>query len=308
MRSGRSEPSINSEAHKMGGVRSRGGRTERQRVTLAGGWCGEANASAGVDAARVRELLERVAAGASLPSSVALKHSESVRVIRTEIDLGAGEVGIVLKWARESGLRGGVSARVRGTRGRRNFHRALRLMDCGIGTASPIAWIARRNESWFVAEFLERVADLDRVALVELPALSLRDQLCVKRAIIPAVAGFLHAFYASPFHHRDLKASNVLVDWPVPADGAVRAFVVDLDGLSVRLAGSEVCGVKRLVRLVASLLDHASLGSADLARFLRARPASGGEWREAFPIVLAAARDYHAAAAKRKRGKLDEFD
>lgn len=307
MRFGRSGLSINSEPHSTG-AQEMGSRADLQRTLLPGGWRGAIGASVGDAATQVRGLLLRIATGESLPPHEVLKHSSGVRVIRTELDLGGRDVAVILKWARETGLRGGMSARVRGTRGRRNFHRALRLIRCGIGTAAPVAWMARGGESWFVAEYLEKVADLDRVALVELPALSLRDQFRAKRAIIPAVADFLHAFYASPYHHRDLKASNILVDWPVAEGGDVRAFVVDLDGLSVRIGGSAAAGVKRLVRLVASLLDHGSLGSADLARFLRARPASGGEWRDAFPVVLAAARDYRDQSARRKRGKLDEFD
>ena len=114
----------------------------------------------------------------------------------------------------------------------------------------------------------------------------------------------------SGWHHRDLKASNILLLHHDETNEPTQAWIVDLDGLS-RVAAADVKRERqRLVRLGASLIGHVSVTQTDLVRFLRAYFASSStarDWRTEFRQLSRSAIRYAERSELRKRHKLDGY-
>jgi serine/threonine protein kinase len=67
------------------------------------------------------------------------------------------------------------------------------------------------------------------------------------------------AFHRAGFSHRDLKASNILVQLPTDSSAAPAVWLVDLKGVSKDTSTNAAKELRALTRLAASLLGYRSL-------------------------------------------------
>lgn len=241
-----------------------------------------------------------------------LKYSDSGEVLSARWTWPGGEMDVIAKQNRVFGWRRSMGVMFRATRARRNFERALRLLRDGIDTPVPLALLERRGgsgEAWLVCPFVHDMVDLDQILLTLLPRVDARSLRRVKNRIIDRVADLFARLQQCGWHHRDLKASNVLLTRWDRAEA--RVLLVDLDGLRRRRRRSAI-NLKSVVRLAASVRMYSGVSTTDGARFIRRLLTSihGAPtgWRDALRTTSARARAYNQRAAGRKRNKLDGFD
>ncbi len=256
-----------------------------------------------------RDWLEQLVRDrASLSGYRVLKYSSTAEVAEALGPWnGAPEAGSSMRVVCRRGLAEGWE-RLRATRPRRNFARAMTLLRCGVGTARPLALIERRRsrESWLVTEFLSDMMDLDQMVLrlSSMPPAQIRS---VKGSLIESVASLLAALDRAGLTHRDMKASNILISQDSDAE-PFGARIVDLDGLHRRRWGKRR---QPLVRLAASVLDAPSLTQSDFLRFLRQYLAltspARDDWKSLFRRSARQARQYAERSTRRKGGKLDGY-
>ncbi len=299
-------------------------------ITLADGWVGRVLTTIGdaspsnaspfaastLDAWR-EWLSVLVSDPYALPESKALKHSLSVEVLRAHgppaVSLLGRNSAVVCKRNTICGLTNRVASTFRRSRARRSFDRAQLLLNAHIGTALPLAVVERSRSpraSWFVCEYLDNVVDLDSLVLTRISRIPSPKARAAKSTVINATADFFARLYRARLHHRDLKASNILLsDWDSEAGNRTRALVVDLDGLAERWPMRVGIRWQPLYRLAASLIDYPLITRTDHARFLREYHLQCGdhsdEWRVRFRKLSNRAARYARRSRHRKSGKLD---
>ncbi len=253
----------------------------------------------------------------SIDQAVTLKYSRGAEVLHGALACEGGRLEVVAKHHTPFSAGARISAMLTGSRAQRNFDRAAELLASGVSTAVPLAWIARskpKRESWWMTMFAPDLVDLDHIALSLLPQVDPDHAHSIKRDIIHAVAELFLGLTSGGWHHRDLKASNVLLrHWDTPGHKP-EAWIVDLDGLS-RSGASSRSETQRLVRLGASLRSYASMTRTDYVRFLKAyrhadsttpnRPTA--DWRHEFRLLARAAERYAEKSTLRKSHKIDGY-
>lgn len=248
-----------------------------------------------------------------LPDSKTLKFSLTGEVLEARVGPDSQSLRVICKQTRAPGFRRRLVTLVRGTRERRNFHRALALLDAGVHTPRPLALAEHRAPArlaWLVTEFIPDLADLDQVAFQFLPRVDGRDLRAVKEGILNALVAFLRRMDSHNLPHRDLKASNILLEnWDGRGE-PVRVWLADLDGLGRRRPVSAKKRRRQVMRLGASLLEHRAITRTDFCRFWRAyasESAGPGGWKKEFRDLAHGARDYARRARRRKTHKLDGY-
>lgn len=294
-------------------------------ISLTGGWTGfvlaarsDATSAEGAHrnlpaAEHWRSFLSQlVTDAAELPGHAVLKFSRSVEVIRGLVPCDAGgSVAVVCKRARGTSGWRRVVRTLGSSREARGFERARKLLRCGIDTAQPLALIERRTPraAWLVTRYIPNLVDLDQAALARLAHVRRPVLRGVKNAIIAAVADLCVRIERAGLVHRDLKASNILLEHWDGRDGPVRTILVDLDGLRTRRFWESGQHQRALVRLAASLAEHSWVTHTDRCRFLRAylSNASGrpDAWKGRFRSMQAPVLEYLRRARGRKSHKLD---
>ena len=259
-------------------------------------------------------LHEIVHAPSTIPGYKVLKYSNKGEVFCAQLTGSGATLQVVCKHSRVDGAWRRFLALWRTSRERADFDRGLALVRAGIATALPLAVIERkafRREARLITQLIPDAVDLDQVALTLLPQLEPERRRAVKDAIVKALVDLFDRLERNGFHHRDLKASNILLtDWDCQED-AVRVWLVDLEGLRLHGAGS---GRRRqpLIRLAASLLDYATVTRTDFCRFVqryRARTGMPGDtWKQYFRELAAGATAYVRRAQRRKTHKLDGYE
>lgn len=251
---------------------------------------------------------------AALPGYAVLKYSEHGEVFRAQIGVGDSALDVICKKRSVRGFSDGLINALRGSREQRNCDRAMMLLEAGIPTALPLAVVKRRRprcEAWLVTEFVPGLVDLDEVVLRLLPRLERRHVRRAKDAIVKAVVGLLEQMARHGLTHRDLKASNILLDNWDGAGGPANVWLVDLDGLGRRRFAYGVRRWEPVIRLAASLLGYAAVTRSDYCRFLQAYLAQMGsprtDWKRHFRGLSRQARAYTQRAGRRKAHKLDGY-
>jgi len=253
----------------------------------------------------------------SLPGYEVLKYSGGNEVFRATLTWGSGDtsesIDVVCKKTVSPGGLKGLADSFRSSRARKNFDRGLLLMTANIATPLPLAAIdrARPRTNWLITEFLPDLVDLDRIALADLPQIPSDQQRETKDAIIKATSNLFARLEKGNLFHRDLKASNILLDgWQRPdhPDKPLRTVLVDLDGLH-KTARTDSTRWKPLVRLAASLRDYPSLSRTDFVRFLKTYLAATDDpaWRDHFRRLSQQAEQYAEKSRARKAHKLDGY-
>ncbi len=249
----------------------------------------------------------------SMDDTVTLKYSAGSEVLRGTLSWELGRVDVVVKHHTPSGMSGRLSAMLSGSRAQRNFDRAAALLEAAVSTARPLVWIERRKpklESWLITAYVSDLVDLDHVALALLPQAASDELRHIKNSVIAAVSRMFEGLARGGWHHRDLKASNILLQhWTTPGL-ELQAWLVDLDGLSRSRPAQHRHERQRLVRLAASLICYESITRTDYIRFLKTyRNAfgSGRDWRDEFRLLALEAGRYATRSVRRKSHKLDGY-
>lgn len=291
-------------------------------ITLAGGWRGQVlvddSASTPSTAASnslsgwrdwLQQLVDRPE---SLPGYQSVKYSAINEVVRARLgpsDSAATIIEVICKRSSPRGLVSRAMGIMGQSRARRNFRRGRALAERGLATAAPLALIEQssRGESWIVTEYLPDLTDLDQIALTTLPNLGPRAAYRLKKGCILAVAELFAALERHAMHHRDLKATNILLsDAAATGSKHPRAYLVDLDGLRLRSWRRERDGRRRLMRLAASLAEYPTITRTDYARFLR-QLAADGQWKQQMRSLALAAERYNRTADRRRGKKWETY-
>ncbi len=281
-------------------------------IHLSDGWQGEV-CDVGEGVEPWRSFLEQLVRDPTrLPGFAALKHSADRQVIRATVAALKG-MPVLCRYVRADGTAAWLD-RIRGSAARRDFRRAHGLLSAWIETPRPFALIERRDaasESWLITLFFDRAVDLDRLAVTILPRLTADEQRYVKNSAGRAVAEFLARLERSGWRHRDLKASNILInDWDAQL-AAPHVLIADVEGLRRRRLWNESAAEEAMVRLAASLLDVPSVTRTDFARCLRAYVGAIRHreiaWRILFAGLSPRALQYARKARTRKSHKLDGY-
>ena len=297
-----------------------------QAIKLPGGWSGTVVTGWGRNGLRrwglpglpavddwQSRLSELVDAPSTIPGYQVLKYSNKGEVFRAQLAWNGLRLQVVCKQSRAGGAWRRSLALWRTSRERADFDRGLALVRAGIATALPLAVLEKNafhREARLITQLISGAVDLDQVALTLLPHLTPERRREVKDAIVEALVDLFDRLERSGFHHRDLKASNILLsNWESRAD-SVRVWLVDLEGLRRQKAGRR--RRQPLIRLAASLLDYAAVTRTDFCRFVQRYLACtglpGDTWKQQFRELAAEATDYVRRAQRRKTHKLDGYE
>ncbi|HNQ87946.1 MAG TPA: lipopolysaccharide kinase InaA family protein [Verrucomicrobiota bacterium] len=198
--------------------------------------------------------------------------------------------GLVLKRYNLHRRRGILADLFRTARGCRAFQRAWHLELLQVPTALPVAAACRRRfglarESYFVMR--------------EIPgAVSLLAWPSGDRTLVQRLASLLAQMHNDGFRHRDLKATNIILD----AGG--RPHFIDLDGLKHVGRVRRSRAVSDLARLFHGLGQHAApVSRTQRARFLQryCRDRDQEDWRPWWRAIDAAAAVLAARQARQAR-------
>ncbi len=276
-------------------------------ITLPGGWIGHVAPLDFSEDDWGKGLLKLVAEPGSLPNRVVLKSSKTVQVLSATLMVGNRPINVVCKQSVAASFRQRCASRLRGSRERRHWNRALNLIRRGVPTAMPLAIIEcsqPQPQAWIVSEQLADVLDIEHVAA----GLIGEAPIQVKRRLIGEIANLTGILFRAGLAHRDFKASNILVtQW----NSEPRLWLVDLDGISQRLLRRKVPHAFAVVRLAASLENHRAVSPTDrlrfLIRWLECHELDTKLWKRYWRNFAQRVRDYNSRAGKRKRGKLDGY-
>lgn len=281
-------------------------------IRLSNGWRGQV-CDSGEGVEPWRPFLEQLVRDSTrLPGFAALKHSADRQVIRAAVT-ALRDMPVVCRYVRVEGTAAWLD-RLLGSAARRDLRRTYALAGGGIDAPGPFALIERRgaaSESWLVTLFFDRAVDLDRLVLTVLPQLTSTEQRRAKNSAALAVAEFFARLERSGWRHRDLKASNILINDSDAQLAEPRVFIVDVEGLRRRRPWNGSAGEEAMIRLAASLLDAPSVTRTDFARCLRSylrtlgRPQA--DWRSTYLELSQRAIAYVRAAQARKPHKLDGY-
>jgi len=297
-----------------------GGRIETTSIELPGGWrgrvtvaCDDASLKGHLpDASAWRRALQSfIADPRSMTDATTLKYVPGAEVVRATIAHGGDNLTLIAKHHSAESVGARLSALVGGSRARRNFDRAVALARSGIHTALPLAMIERARpvrESWLFTAYVPDLIDLDRLVLAVLPRVRAKDLPRIKRRVGQAVVTLLQRLAQSGWHHRDLKASNILIRQYENNEEPAQAWIVDLDGLSPATGPGAKRERQRLVRLAASLKGYAVVTRADTARFLRTYFEGESETRDWHGEFRPLSRDAQRYADQSRRRKGHKFD
>ena len=158
----------------------------------------------------------------------------------------------------------------RPSRAKRVWKVSQKLVDCNIPTPLPISFLELRKgrlliKSFFISQKIDGALDLQAAFQQLLTERSLHDTK-QKKSLIQQVAHLVRSLHDCGICHRDLKASNILVQRI--AEQAEKVYLVDLDGARIHKGTPEKGRIRDLARLNASLFYTRGISTTDRLRFL----------------------------------------
>lgn len=246
-----------------------------------------------------------------------VKDSHTATICRATVPAAAGDVTVIVKrslarnfWKR-LGLWFGPSRNVRAWR------TANMLLNRDLPVAQPVAVIDRyrlgfvRVDSIILTDFIEDAVDLETFLTRDIAALPTDRQRRVKDRLVESLVGLLRTFHDRGFAHRDLKATNLLLNWPAPFDNAPRLTFIDMDGIRHLRRVRETHRTRAIVRLCASLLDSPACTRTDRLRFLKRMLTAPGRtargWKAAWRDLDARVRGKQREKDARRAWKLKHY-
>ena len=159
----------------------------------------------------------------------------------------------------------------RTSRAKRVWKVAQNLIACNIPTPQPISFLEQRKgglliKSFFISKKIDGALPLNS-AIHELEACGSSRDTVQKKTLIQQVAHLVRSLHECGTCHRDLKASNILVQ---KNPGQVqKLYLTDLDSARVQTRIRTKERIRDLARLNASLFYTTGISTADRLRFLR---------------------------------------
>lgn len=239
---------------------------------------------ADVPAAWWRTILANPDAHLADPAAY-LKHSRNVTVARIPA-AEPGQANLVLRRSNYGRWEHRLKDVFRGSRAQRAFRAALALEHAGLPVASALAVGELRRLRWPTRAYLLSLEVSDAVTL----ARYLAGPGGVPRGIEEELARLLGRLHEAGFTHRDLKASNVLVQ------AAGKPWLIDYDGVRSYRQVPLSRAVRDLARLAAGIIEAGGRCTLPMVvRFLQGYCATRGlsDWRE-----------WYRATARRVRSRL----
>ncbi|OGD18072.1 MAG: hypothetical protein A2W03_14475 [Candidatus Aminicenantes bacterium RBG_16_63_16] len=165
-------------------------------------------------------------------------------IVRASLPLSSGAVAdIIVKEFSSRGVNK-LKSIVLPSKAERAWRGAAALVERGLGTAAPVAWLAKRRSglverSFFLSERLSGAVEV-RGLFRDLPAVDLDP-------LLDALAGFLSSVHTGGILHRDLSDGNVLVR--KGDTGRFEFFLLDTNRIRVRRRLGGLTRAKNLIRL-----------------------------------------------------------
>jgi hypothetical protein len=211
-----------------------------------------------------------------------LKDSPSSTVTELDVVIGAQRRRVIYKRFRRTAWSDPWAAMVRATAAIRSWVQGQGLRERALPTPRPLAVFHRRRhglcqEGYLLTEKVPDAVELNRFVarLADRPA---RERRLVLRRAIEQVARLVRELHRRQLSHRDLKATNLLVqigasplastDFGDPTFG--RLSLIDLVGVRKHRRLTRRRRVQNLARLHTSFCRDPLLTRTDKLRFLRA--------------------------------------
>ena len=299
----------------------------RQQVTLVDGWSGVVAVE--IDPTKIgrtvaldlpspeawTQLLQPLLNDPTrLTGYAPIKYSDKGEVFRATLAWGDQHLDVVCKRFVTRGWRRHLPASLQPSKVRTNVDRSLLLLNSGIATAIPLATMEHksgRRDSWLISEFVPDLVDLDQLAMVHLPQLDQGQHHAAKRAVTNATVDLIIRMEREGLHHRDFKATNVLLTGWEDGPEKVRPWLIDLEGLQTDRLRGESARWRPFVRLAASLLGYRTINRSDYVRFLQVYLERQSEnpagWKNHMRTLSKLAADYNRDAQKRKSKKYSQY-
>ena len=245
-----------------------------------------------------------------------IKGSHSGTVCRATLPLDDGAMEVICKrplprtWWKRMLFPFGPS------RNLRTWRRGHALLHRDLPTARPLAMLERRClglllDSIVMTESIADGHDLDTMLRLYLAPQSREELRRVKGQLVRRLAAVIRQMHQRGFAHRDLKASNVLVQWRPGQIEPPGVALIDLDGLRLRRRVGQRDQLRALARLNVSLDLCTTVTAADRLRFLRAYVGTSGcvagGWKPLWRRLAGMSDGIRKHKAKRLQWKLEHY-
>jgi tRNA A-37 threonylcarbamoyl transferase component Bud32 len=238
-------------------------------------------ASRDLDPSEAQALLANPDLPFERPGSVLLKNSRTTTVAETTMMVRGSPTQVVYKRFNRKKLLDPLLTLFRPSRAWRSWQAGQHLVSRGIATPQNLAFLSRRRTFWEAPLFWRLPHETYLITVKEPNAV---DLMTYTRQVLPqyppdlrrkrirsltiALAELVRALHDRSLSHRDLKASNILINVD-SFTGHNRLSLIDLVGVRLQHPIPKSRRVQNLARLCVSLdLTHGRTRT-DLLRFLR---------------------------------------
>jgi tRNA A-37 threonylcarbamoyl transferase component Bud32 len=207
----------------------------------------------------------------SAPGSITTKDSNTTASCTLPVTLGGENIALHIKRYNYQNSLYALKNCFRCSRGKRVWKTAQGLLTRKIATPLPISFAEQRKgrlllTSYFIARTIDHALPLSTV-LHEGRAAPFPRNSSGKNMLLSKVAHLVREMHARGIWHRDLKASNILVQEKVPDEE--KLYLVDLDSVRIKKRLGRKEKIRDLARLNASLVSTTTVSMTDRLRFLQ---------------------------------------